>query len=158
MPPPPSRFKNLDKLIHHVNADGRVNAFYSTPARWAGRPVQPGLRSWACCAHASPHLPAHAEPTTYAALGSEPGPAVCPSARFASRAPRYVAAKHAYGARWPLKEDDFFPYADFPHAFWTGKQGGRGWESSGSKPGDRELQAGCPCSQHIGGCVPMDSA
>ncbi|KAL4437798.1 hypothetical protein ABPG77_005710 [Micractinium sp. CCAP 211/92] len=59
------QFKNLDKLIHHVNADGRVNAFYSTPAR-------------------------------------------------------YVAAKHGYGARWPLKEDDFFPYADFPHAFWTG--------------------------------------
>lgn len=59
------QFKNLDKLIHHVNADGRVNAFYSTPAQ-------------------------------------------------------YVAAKHGYGARWPLKEDDFFPYADFPHAFWTG--------------------------------------
>lgn len=25
------RYKNLDKLINHVNADGRVRAFYSTP-------------------------------------------------------------------------------------------------------------------------------
>ncbi|KAJ1487752.1 hypothetical protein T484DRAFT_1785592 [Baffinella frigidus] len=27
-------FNNLDKIIHHVNADGRVNAFYSTPPDW----------------------------------------------------------------------------------------------------------------------------
>jgi hypothetical protein len=26
------QYKNLDKLIAHVNADGRLNAFYSTPA------------------------------------------------------------------------------------------------------------------------------
>jgi len=26
------RFKNLDKLIHYANQDGRLNAFYSTPA------------------------------------------------------------------------------------------------------------------------------
>ena len=26
------QYKNLDKLIHYVNQDGRVNAFYSTPA------------------------------------------------------------------------------------------------------------------------------
>jgi len=24
-------FKNIDKLIHYVNQDGRVNVFYSTP-------------------------------------------------------------------------------------------------------------------------------
>ena len=34
--------------------------------------------------------------------------------------PRYAAAKHGYGQRWPLKRDDFFPYADFPHSYWTG--------------------------------------
>mmetsp|Transcript_22531 Transcript_22531/g.50755 ORF Transcript_22531/g.50755 Transcript_22531/m.50755 type:complete len:1065 (-) Transcript_22531:1137-4331(-) len=27
-------YKNLDKIIHHVNRDGRVNAFYSTPATY----------------------------------------------------------------------------------------------------------------------------
>ena len=27
----PQWFKNLDKIIHYVNLDGRVNAFYSTP-------------------------------------------------------------------------------------------------------------------------------
>ncbi|CAI5937065.1 unnamed protein product, partial [Closterium sp. NIES-64] len=27
-------FKNLDKLIHYVNLDGRVNALYSTPSRY----------------------------------------------------------------------------------------------------------------------------
>ena len=27
-------YKNLDKIIHHVNADGRVNTFYSTPEEY----------------------------------------------------------------------------------------------------------------------------
>ncbi|KAK9842267.1 hypothetical protein WJX81_003590 [Elliptochloris bilobata] len=58
-------FKNLDKLIHHANLDGRVNVFYSTPAA-------------------------------------------------------YTAAKHAYNVSWPLKTDDFFPYADCPTCYWTG--------------------------------------
>ena len=51
----------MDKLIHHVNQDGRVNVFYSTPAA-------------------------------------------------------YAAAKNRYNASWPLKTDDFFPYADCPPA------------------------------------------
>jgi hypothetical protein len=59
------RFKNLDKLIHHVNQDGRVRAFYSTPSQ-------------------------------------------------------YTKAKHSYRAEWPVKRDDFFPYADTPHSYWTG--------------------------------------
>ena len=28
------RYRNLDKLIHYVNLNGSVNAFYSTPARY----------------------------------------------------------------------------------------------------------------------------
>lgn len=59
------RFSNLDKLIHYANLDGRVNAFYSTPAI-------------------------------------------------------YAAAKNTYNTTWPLKEDDFFPYADCPTCYWTG--------------------------------------
>ncbi|KAL4856940.1 Alpha-mannosidase [Chlorella vulgaris] len=39
---------------------------------------------------------------------------------FYSTPEAYVRAKHAYKESWPLKQDDFFPYADFPHAFWTG--------------------------------------
>lgn len=59
-------FVNLDAIIHHVNLDGRVNAFYSSPSA-------------------------------------------------------YVAAKRAeVTVAWPLKTDDFFPYADGPHQFWTG--------------------------------------
>jgi len=60
-----ARFKNLDKLVHHANLDGRVNVFYSSPAA-------------------------------------------------------YTAAKHAYNLSWPLKTDDFFPYADCPTCYWTG--------------------------------------
>ena len=60
-----AQYKNIDKLIHYANRDGRLNLFYSTPAR-------------------------------------------------------YVAAKHSYRQRWPLKTDDFFPYADCPHCYWTG--------------------------------------
>ncbi|CAD6253773.1 unnamed protein product [Miscanthus lutarioriparius] len=60
-----SWFRNMDKLIHYVNKDGRVNALYSTPSI-------------------------------------------------------YTDAKYAANERWPLKTNDFFPYADNPNAYWTG--------------------------------------
>ncbi|RDY14228.1 hypothetical protein CR513_00732 [Mucuna pruriens] len=58
-------FKQMDKLIHYVNKDGRVNALYSTPSI-------------------------------------------------------YTDAKNAANQSWPLKTDDYFPYADAPNAYWTG--------------------------------------
>ncbi|KAL5557535.1 hypothetical protein UlMin_039771 [Ulmus minor] len=60
-----SWFKQMDKLIHYVNKDGRVNALYSTPSL-------------------------------------------------------YTDAKHAANVAWPLKTDDYFPYADSKNAYWTG--------------------------------------
>uniref|UniRef100_A0A5B7CBJ8 Alpha-mannosidase n=1 Tax=Davidia involucrata TaxID=16924 RepID=A0A5B7CBJ8_DAVIN len=58
-------FRQMDKLIHYVNMDGRVNALYSTPSI-------------------------------------------------------YTDAKHATNESWPIKTDDFFPYADRANAYWTG--------------------------------------
>lgn len=60
-----SWFRQMDKFIHYVNKDGRVNALYSTPSI-------------------------------------------------------YTDAQHATNEQWPLKSDDFFPYADKPNAYWTG--------------------------------------
>ncbi|KAK9948409.1 hypothetical protein M0R45_003985 [Rubus argutus] len=60
-----SWFKQMDKLIHYVNKDGRVNALYSTPSL-------------------------------------------------------YTDAKNAANQSWPLKTDDYFPYADRLDAYWTG--------------------------------------
>ncbi|KAG9445829.1 hypothetical protein H6P81_011957 [Aristolochia fimbriata] len=60
-----SWFRQMDKLIHYVNKDGRINALYSTPSI-------------------------------------------------------YTDAKHATNESWPLKTDDYFPYADHPNAYWTG--------------------------------------
>ncbi|WOL11467.1 putative alpha-mannosidase [Canna indica] len=60
-----SWFRQLDKFIHYVNKDGRVNALYSTPSI-------------------------------------------------------YTDAKYATKEAWPLKTEDFFPYADNPNAYWTG--------------------------------------
>ncbi|XP_031105302.1 probable alpha-mannosidase At5g13980 isoform X1 [Ipomoea triloba] len=60
-----SWFRNLDKLIHYVNQDGRVNALYSTPSI-------------------------------------------------------YTDAKYASDQSWPLKTEDYFPYADRENAYWTG--------------------------------------
>ncbi|XP_010478748.1 PREDICTED: probable alpha-mannosidase At5g66150 [Camelina sativa] len=60
-----SWFRQMDRLIHYVNKDGRVNALYSTPSL-------------------------------------------------------YVDAKNDANLTWPLKTDDFFPYADRAHAYWTG--------------------------------------
>lgn len=39
---------------------------------------------------------------------------------FYSSPEDFVAAKHSYNVPWPLKTDDMFPYADNPHAYWTG--------------------------------------
>jgi hypothetical protein len=39
---------------------------------------------------------------------------------FYSTPSRYVAEKKKESLSWPLKTDDFFPYADGPHQFWTG--------------------------------------
>ncbi|XP_038568639.1 LOW QUALITY PROTEIN: lysosomal alpha-mannosidase [Micropterus salmoides] len=62
-------YKNLDKLIHYVNArqenGSKVNALYSTPS--------------------------------------------C-----------YLQELHRANLTWALKTDDFFPYADNAHDFWTG--------------------------------------
>ncbi|EEF31544.1 lysosomal alpha-mannosidase, putative [Ricinus communis] len=60
-----SWFKQMDKLIHYVNKDGRVNALYSTPSI-------------------------------------------------------YTDMKNAASESWPLKIDDYFPYADREDAYWTG--------------------------------------
>ncbi|CAM8896888.1 unnamed protein product [Rhodiola kirilowii] len=60
-----SWFRQMDKLIHYVNKDGRVNALYSTPSI-------------------------------------------------------YADAKYKENESWPLKTEDFFPYADHPNAYWTG--------------------------------------
>ncbi|XP_057982567.1 probable alpha-mannosidase At5g13980 [Malania oleifera] len=58
-------FRQMDKLIHYVNRDGRVNALYSTPSI-------------------------------------------------------YTDAKYAANESWPIKTDDFFPYADRANGYWTG--------------------------------------
>ncbi|KAG0474873.1 hypothetical protein HPP92_014559 [Vanilla planifolia] len=60
-----SWFKQMDKLIHYVNKDGRVNALYSTPSI-------------------------------------------------------YADAKFAANESWPLKTDDYLPYANGPNAYFTG--------------------------------------
>ena len=45
-------YKNLDKLIHYVNLDGRVNAFYSTPLAYTQVRCSSERRgSLACSSH-----------------------------------------------------------------------------------------------------------
>jgi hypothetical protein len=40
---------------------------------------------------------------------------------FYSTPAQYVEAKASYdNVSWPVKTDDFFPYADCPHCYWTG--------------------------------------
>jgi alpha-mannosidase len=39
---------------------------------------------------------------------------------FYSTPSAYTDAKHAEGIAWTVKSDDFFPYSDSEHAYWTG--------------------------------------
>ena len=39
---------------------------------------------------------------------------------FYSTPSKYLDAVNSAGLEWELKTDDFFPYADRPHAYWTG--------------------------------------
>ena len=39
---------------------------------------------------------------------------------FYSTPTRYLEAVHAANLTWEVKTDDFFPYADCPHCYWTG--------------------------------------
>merc|ERR1719238_1242336 len=39
---------------------------------------------------------------------------------FYSDPEQYTKARQAEGITWAVKTDDFFPYADVPHGFWTG--------------------------------------
>jgi len=39
---------------------------------------------------------------------------------FYSTPTAYADAKNAEGTAWAVKSDDFFPYSDSDHAFWTG--------------------------------------
>ena len=40
---------------------------------------------------------------------------------FYSTPSRYLDAVNQAGLSWSVKEDDFFPYANRPYAYWTGK-------------------------------------
>jgi hypothetical protein len=88
-------FSNLDLLIHHVNLDGRINAFYSSPAD-------------------------------------------------------YIAAKHGYRTKWPVKSDDFFPYSDTPHSFWTGYFSSRASSKGFIRSGTSYLQAARQLEAYVG--------
>lgn len=40
---------------------------------------------------------------------------------FYSTPSRYLDAVNQAGLSWSVKEDDFFPYASDPYAYWTGE-------------------------------------
>ena len=90
-----SRYKNLDKLIHYVNRDGRINVFYSSPSD-------------------------------------------------------YVEAKYSYNYSWPVKYDDFFPYADTPHSYWTGYFSSRAASKGYTRSATAYLQAARQLEAFVG--------
>ncbi len=103
-------FKNLDKLIAAVNADGRVNVFYSTPSEYVDA-VHAANLTWTVKVHKSYMCPAlgcavHVPGSCW----SEPA---C-SASTPARGPPLHSIFFAPPPPW--QTDDFFPYADGDHA------------------------------------------
>ncbi|KAJ1253946.1 hypothetical protein BS78_K147300 [Paspalum vaginatum] len=89
-----SWFRNMDKLIQHVNkftSHALVFGILLTPAKM----YIFKLRKKVKCTNGRVH-----------ALYSTPS--------------IYTDAKHASNESWPVKYDDYFPYADSTNAYWTG--------------------------------------
>ena len=94
-------FRNLDRLIHHVNSDGRVNVFYSSPqayvrAKAEGGVVVEGRRG--------------SRRRTDGDENENDGD--CETSPSSPSPPTALAFK--------VKRDDFFPYSDCDSCFWTG--------------------------------------
>ena len=88
----PLWYESLDRLIHHVNIDGRLNVLYATP------------QSYTEAIHAEAAMMNHRKrPSANGLQEQEP------------------AAAAAAGKRiFPTKRDDWLPYADFKHSYWSG--------------------------------------
>ncbi|XP_028121094.1 probable alpha-mannosidase At5g13980 isoform X2 [Camellia sinensis] len=159
-------FRNLDKLIHYVNQDGRVNALYSTPsiytdakyreneswplktddffpyadrvnAYWTGYfTSRPSLKRYVRVMSGYYLLARQLEffrgrnkigPTTdtladaLAIAQHHDAVSGTEKQHVADSTPSiYTDAKYRENESWPLKTDDFFPYADRVNAYWTG--------------------------------------
>ena len=62
---------------------------------------------------------------------------------FYSTPSRYLDAVYQAGLSWTVKEDDFFPYASGPWAYWTGKSGITG--TTEGHPQQKSVQFACSC-------------
>jgi alpha-mannosidase len=82
-----SWYKNLDKLMHYVNLDGRVNVFYSTPTLYTRAKNSDTSKL---------HL---MQSLTYQLTHSL----------------TYTHTLTLVAQVWPTKSDDWFPYADLKH-------------------------------------------
>lgn len=58
----------------------------------------------------------------------------------------YLKAVHKAGNTWPVKEDDFFPYASDPHTYWTGYFTSRPTIKGFERLGNNFLQVSVPYS------------
>ena len=84
------RYRNLDKLIHYVNLNGSVNAFYSTPARYTDEKKKwQGKYEVGAAPHAP--YPRAARPLSPSASRGTPLMSAAPCGPGAHR--RYLAAR-----------------------------------------------------------------
>lgn len=108
-------YHNLDKLIHYVNLNGSVNAFYSTPSiytdwkkKWNGsyqdsRATCETLSSLQFSTHTPESSPLSRSPVPVASCMS-------PYTRHTIVPPFTMQ----------VRTDDIFPLADNPHNYWSG--------------------------------------
>uniref|UniRef100_A0A8C3NQF6 Glycoside hydrolase family 38 central domain-containing protein n=1 Tax=Geospiza parvula TaxID=87175 RepID=A0A8C3NQF6_GEOPR len=127
----PPRGAVLGPALHRPPRGGRGRPRAQRGRRGHGLPAGSGHAGPAVPHQPHPHdhglrLPLRERPPVV----QEPGQAHCPRQRPASqRQPRprpvlhpscYLRELHRANLTWPLKTDDFFPYSDGPHQFWTG--------------------------------------
>jgi hypothetical protein len=122
----PNWFRAIDKIIHHVNQDGRYNAFYSTPERFLQskwQHAQSQLNN-APVTHSRTTVSGFlADGAASAKRGRTQG-AIDGTGTSRGRTQGAVNGTGNSTLRWALKEDDLFPYHSPSGMFsgsWTGE-------------------------------------
>lgn len=103
-----------------MNADGRIHVLYSTPSAYVAAKAEynPGVHDNTAANGSGSNAQQHTPPAASVTRAQRSTAARDRGGRGAHD--RTTRNGNNDGVSWPVRHDDFFPYADCPHCYWTG--------------------------------------